>query len=264
MPKAKWKNFTDAELEQIVLESTSFVEVQKKMGYSGKSSAVTETLKQIFLEKNIDYSHFKGHAWNKKITKYENSLSDFNTHTWSTIKDKLFEEREYKCECCGITEWNGKPIALQLHHINGIHNDNRLSNLQLLCPNCHSQTENFGTKGRGTSIIRKAENLSKEDIDLIMDTVRKVGIVEARKQLTFRNSLINSVVKNHKDTIVMEDLKGNTKEFSTTVEAANYMFNELHLGTSVESIRTGISKCCNGKQKNIAGGYKFYRRSVEE
>ena len=42
------------------------------------------------------------------------------------------------------------------------------------------------------------------------------------------------------------------------------MFNELHLGTSVESVRTGISKCCNGKQKNIAGGYKFYRRSIEE
>ena len=53
---------------------------------------------------------------------------------------------EYKCSCCGITEWNGKPLTLQLHHINGNNRGNRLENLTFLCPNCHSQTDNFSGK----------------------------------------------------------------------------------------------------------------------
>ena len=97
------------------------------------------------------------------------SMSDILTknsgYSRSRLKERLIENglKEYKCECCGLTKWLDKPISLQLHHINGINNDNRLENLQLLCPNCHSQTENFFTKGKGTSIIRKAESLSKED-----------------------------------------------------------------------------------------------------
>ncbi|MGH2877713.1 MAG: HNH endonuclease [Solirubrobacteraceae bacterium] len=48
------------------------------------------------------------------------------------------------CERCGLEAWYGAPISLALHHINGKRNDNRLENLQLLCPNCHSQTDTFG------------------------------------------------------------------------------------------------------------------------
>lgn len=50
---------------------------------------------------------------------------------------------------CGIgNEWNGKPLTLQLDHINGDHSDNRLENLRILCPNCHSQTSTWGMKSR--------------------------------------------------------------------------------------------------------------------
>ena len=47
------------------------------------------------------------------------------------------------CEECGVSDWRGAPISLALHHVNGDPADNRLENLQLLCPNCHSQTDNF-------------------------------------------------------------------------------------------------------------------------
>ena len=197
------------------------------------------------------------------------SMSDILTknsgYSRSRLKERLIENglKEYKCECCGLTKWLDKPISLQLHHINGINNDNRLENLQLLCPNCHSQTENFSTKGKGTSIIRKAESLSKEDKELIMNTVRELGIVEARKQLSFRNSLINSVVKSFKDKIIMIDLNGSEIEFNTTMEAAKYLFETLKLGKSIESLRSGISKCLSNKQKTVQGGFKFYRRSIE-
>jgi HNH endonuclease len=53
------------------------------------------------------------------------------------------------CRDCGIAEWRGRPLALELHHINGDGKDNRLENLTLLCPNCHSQTDSWG--GRNTT-----------------------------------------------------------------------------------------------------------------
>jgi len=57
------------------------------------------------------------------------------------IRDKLIL---YECSICKLKDsWNNKPITLQLDHINGINNDNRLSNLRFLCPNCHSQTTTF-------------------------------------------------------------------------------------------------------------------------
>jgi transposase-like protein len=54
-----------------------------------------------------------------------------------------------RCERCGIEDWQGEPLTLALHHVNGHTRDNRLENLQLLCPNCHSQTENFGGRNAG-------------------------------------------------------------------------------------------------------------------
>jgi hypothetical protein len=52
--------------------------------------------------------------------------------------------KENRCERCGISEWHGKPLNMQLHHVNGDGMDNRLENLELLCANCHSQTETYG------------------------------------------------------------------------------------------------------------------------
>lgn len=49
-----------------------------------------------------------------------------------------------RCEECGITEWCGKPLSMQLHHKNGDGTDNRIENLALLCANCHSQTDTWG------------------------------------------------------------------------------------------------------------------------
>ena len=55
-----------------------------------------------------------------------------------------------RCEQCGLTNWRGQTLKMALHHRNGDGSDNRLENLELLCPNCHSQTDNFsGRKLRG-------------------------------------------------------------------------------------------------------------------
>jgi DNA-binding transcriptional ArsR family regulator len=66
------------------------------------------------------------------------------------LKQRLIKAglKENACEQCGLTEWRGKPIGMQLHHRNGKGSDNRLQNLEILCPNCHAQTDTWG--GRNT------------------------------------------------------------------------------------------------------------------
>lgn len=63
-----------------------------------------------------------------------------------TLLPELIKLRGRKCECCGLSEWNSIPITLQAHHIDGDRTNNVLENLALLCPNCHSQTDNFCSK----------------------------------------------------------------------------------------------------------------------
>ncbi|HEX7246113.1 MAG TPA: helix-turn-helix domain-containing protein [Solirubrobacterales bacterium] len=73
------------------------------------------------------------------------------------LKSRLIKAglKENRCETCGITEWRGKPLSMELHHVNGDGQDNRLENLQLLCGNCHAQTDNWG--GRGTKRTRRRQ-----------------------------------------------------------------------------------------------------------
>jgi len=62
------------------------------------------------------------------------------------LKQRLLRAglKDGSCEWCGISEWLGEPLSVALHHVNGDRLDNRIENLVLLCPNCHSQTDNFG------------------------------------------------------------------------------------------------------------------------
>jgi DNA-binding CsgD family transcriptional regulator len=64
------------------------------------------------------------------------------------LKRRLFDAglKSRECESCGLSEWREQPIPLALHHINGNRHDNRLENLQILCPNCHGQTDNWAGK----------------------------------------------------------------------------------------------------------------------
>jgi hypothetical protein len=85
----------------------------------------------------------------KGTVKGKFTLEDFLSNK-KPIKSQYLKERlvkaglkEWKCECCGISEWNGRSIVLELDHKDGNNKNNSLDNLQILCPNCHSQTPTF-------------------------------------------------------------------------------------------------------------------------
>jgi 5-methylcytosine-specific restriction endonuclease McrA len=91
----------------------------------------------------------------RKINKNRKGLNELlvenSRFTTQWIKRRLLQENllEYKCNRCPNTgTHNGKPLVLQLHHINGNNRDHRFDNLELLCPNCHTQTDNYGSKKR--------------------------------------------------------------------------------------------------------------------
>ena len=113
----------------------------------------TATLRNKLEEYGIDYSHFTfGAKQRKKVENYIPVAEYLGTGKYistSNLKDKLFREGLKKNECenpkcpCKEGYWLDHPLVCQLHHINGDHTDNRLENLQILCPNCHSQTNNY-------------------------------------------------------------------------------------------------------------------------
>jgi 5-methylcytosine-specific restriction endonuclease McrA len=82
----------------------------------------------------------------RNVTSLETWLVEHSTVNRQHLKRRLIEAglKQDQCEECGLSDWRGQPITLALHHRNGVGRDNRLENLAILCPNCHSQTENFG------------------------------------------------------------------------------------------------------------------------
>ena len=151
----KYKQVSIEELTKLVNESITFSELMRKLGYTANRENSFKGLKDYLIENNIDFSHFLGRAHGTSDnTKYSQEDIMVENSTYSNMtkfKERLIKANliEYKCSNCGITEWNGKLLTLQLHHINGNNRDNRLENLTFLCPNCHSQTDNFSGKNAG-------------------------------------------------------------------------------------------------------------------
>ena len=111
-----------------------------------------ETLNSYLKQMGINYNGNQSGKGKTKISsnymplkEYLNNSQDIQTNK---VRLKLLREgyKEYKCECCGLSEWLNKPIPLEVHHKDGNAHNNVIENFQLLCPNCHAQTESYRGK----------------------------------------------------------------------------------------------------------------------
>ena len=130
----------EQEIRQWVKENLPNAEIARRL------NCKVDTLKSYYKRMGIEYS---GNSARKGIPHLEQrkSIQEYlqgNTSN-SAKRRRLIEEgiKEAKCEICQLSEWMGKPIPLELHHIDFNHHNNDLSNLQILCSNCHMQAHNY-------------------------------------------------------------------------------------------------------------------------
>ena len=102
-------------------------------------------MKELIEKFNLDTSHFLGAGWNKENYDYSRFEKGSKIHRGSA-NNALIALRGRKCENCGIEEWLGQPIPLELHHKDGNPHNNVLENYVLLCPNCHAMTDSYRGK----------------------------------------------------------------------------------------------------------------------
>lgn len=159
--------YTKDTLKEAVSKSETIADICRYLGIR-PSGGNYKTIKSKLQKFEISIKHFKGCGWakgkkvnNSRKIPLEKVLSGevqyLNTYS---LKLRLFKEniKKKKCECCGLTEWNRKPIPLELNHIDGDNVNNKLENLEILCPNCHAQTDNYRGKQKrksSSSEIRK-------------------------------------------------------------------------------------------------------------
>lgn len=183
MRSTVWK-ISKAELEEIVQSSQTKTEILNRLNLYHKGGNARTLVKRCNSE-GIDLSHLLGLAWAKgKIrpeltskTPIQLVLTENSSVNRSRLKARLLREGliENVCAICGqLPEWNGKPLVLQLDHINGISDDNRLENLRIICGHCHSQTDTFAgrNKKRDVSIVQKLPELKVRERKLIVNVAK--------------------------------------------------------------------------------------------
>lgn len=188
---ARWKMLSEEKFAQLVAESRSFQDLAEKIGYAKTGGGTQASLKKAVAERNLDTSHFTGQAWNKGNYDYSSfAVGSIKKRGKNTLAP-LIALRGRKCENCGLETWLEQPINLEIHHINGDRSDNRLENLLILCPNCHSYTENFCQKTKKTFVKEEDFVQALQESKNIHQALKQLGLTACADNYTKARELIN-------------------------------------------------------------------------
>jgi 5-methylcytosine-specific restriction endonuclease McrA len=148
--RRSYPKFSDEALAGAVRKATSWTEVCEFAAGIPRTSSLHIKIRKRCAELGIDTSHLlypEGRKSPATVTKgrtLAGMLASTTTRS-GELRKRLIRDgvREAKCERCGIESWNELPAPLELHHVDGNHSNNSLENLQILCCNCHAQTDSW-------------------------------------------------------------------------------------------------------------------------
>ena len=148
-------------LIEAVKVSKSYAEVLRKLNLKPAGGNYIQ-LKKYIKEYNLDTSHFTGQKWSKglkiqtKFLSIEEKLVDGKFINSNRLRLQLISSGKFEAICsnCKNDKWLENPIPLELDHINGKREDNRIENLRLLCPTCHALTPTYRGKNKQRDVVK--------------------------------------------------------------------------------------------------------------
>ena len=225
---------TDEQFVNLIKNSANIAEVLFKLGYTVKGNSWGYSqVKQRMTDLNLSSANFKGknayYETNKEREISPDKLFRINCkHTRTVLRRNIIRNNllPYKCAICGISKWNNKTLSLELDHINGMNNDNRLENLRFLCPNCHSQTTTYGSRNQQRN--ESTYEITDELRELVSNTYNKVNSVKRVSSiLGIRRKVVTAIVNetgqkhsNQKYVIRYDKNHNEIARYGSLVEAA--------------------------------------------
>ena len=156
----KFKKYTKEQFILAVMSSRSIAQALEKLNIK-PCGGNYQTVKKYIRILELDTSHMKGQGWSSgKELVSKRPLSDYLSNRYpigsNRLRKRLIRDSVFDKRCCGCkkTHWKCfiknklKPIPLELDHIDGNNQNNTLSNLRLLCPNCHAMTPTYRGKNK--------------------------------------------------------------------------------------------------------------------
>lgn len=228
-------DFTPCELQELLDTSDSYSDLLRKIGLNPKGGN-PKTLHKIIEEYRLDETQLninrktlfskcaKSAKRTNKIPMEDIFTNKCSYHSSYDLLKRLISEgyKEYRCEKCGITDWMGKPISLQLDHIDGNHNNNALENLRVVCPNCHSQTETYAGKNIDRSQskrIQRVKNIRQKTLRLppisrneLKILIRTIPFIQIGKQFGVTDNAVRKWCDKYKLPRKVSEIKKYTDE----------------------------------------------------
>jgi 5-methylcytosine-specific restriction endonuclease McrA len=247
----------DQDFIDLVKSSLNISEVLFKLGYTTKGNSWGYSqVKQRMTDLSLTGKDFRGKSAISETTKKINPEKLFckgSKHNRSVLRKTIIQQQllPYKCAICGIIEWQGKTLSLELDHVNGENNDNRIENLRFLCPNCHSQTDTYGS--RNQKITESKYDITDELKNLVIGKYLELkNQKKVSEILNIKHSVVKQIISeaglgksNQKYVIQYDKNMNEIQRFGTISECCDYLMNNNLVKTKI------IKTCRNTLLRNI-------------